>query len=151
MAVYDVLHINGLVQDCRYSSALEMVLLQSCTKPWIWLYFRVRLTSKWQSDNRNMPTILYGSHRHNQIRITNEIFDHQCDYHHNFHYYYFLQTFHFHFDCLYRFLLISSLSLYTNAMWHLWLYFMTTHWIWHITAAMAIWLITYCLAEFKFI
>ena len=26
-------HIDGLVQDCRNSSALAMELLQSCTKP----------------------------------------------------------------------------------------------------------------------
>ena len=29
-----VLHIDGLVQDCRNYSALAMELLQSCTKPW---------------------------------------------------------------------------------------------------------------------
>ena len=33
-------HIDGLVQDCSYSSALVMELLWSCTKPSICVYFR---------------------------------------------------------------------------------------------------------------
>ena len=32
------IHINGLVQDCSNSSVLGLELLQSCTKPSIWLY-----------------------------------------------------------------------------------------------------------------
>ena len=31
-------YIEGLVQDCSNSSALEMELLQSCTKPSIYVY-----------------------------------------------------------------------------------------------------------------
>ena len=31
-----MLYVNGLVQDCRNSSALAMELLQSCTKPSIY-------------------------------------------------------------------------------------------------------------------
>ena len=30
-------NIDGLVQDCSNSSALAMELLQSCTKPWIYM------------------------------------------------------------------------------------------------------------------
>ena len=32
------MHINGLVQDCSNSSALAMELLQSCTKPSIYVW-----------------------------------------------------------------------------------------------------------------
>ena len=32
--------INGLVQDCRYSSVFAMELLQSCTKPWT--YYEIK-------------------------------------------------------------------------------------------------------------
>ena len=32
------LYIHGLVQDCSNSSALAMELLQSCTKPLIWVF-----------------------------------------------------------------------------------------------------------------
>ena len=32
-----MVHVDGLVQDCSNSSALAMELLQSCTKPSIWL------------------------------------------------------------------------------------------------------------------
>ena len=38
----DILHIDGLVQDCSNSSAIAMELLQSCSKPliyiFIWIY-----------------------------------------------------------------------------------------------------------------
>ena len=35
-----LVHIDGLMQDCSYSSALAMELLQSCTKPSMscWLF-----------------------------------------------------------------------------------------------------------------
>ena len=33
-----IFHIDGLVQDCSISSALAMEILQSCTKPLIYLF-----------------------------------------------------------------------------------------------------------------
>ena len=35
--IFASFHIDGLVQDCRISIALAMEILQSCTKPSIWL------------------------------------------------------------------------------------------------------------------
>ena len=39
-----LVHVNGLAQDCGNSSALTLELVQSCTKPsmWIFLYFSLR-------------------------------------------------------------------------------------------------------------
>ena len=33
------IYINGLVQDCSMSVALAMEILQSCTKPLIWIIY----------------------------------------------------------------------------------------------------------------
>ena len=34
--------MDGLVQDCSISSVLAMELLQSCTKPSIWHWYKIR-------------------------------------------------------------------------------------------------------------
>ena len=34
-----LVHINGLVQDCSISSTLAMEIMQSCTKPSIYIIF----------------------------------------------------------------------------------------------------------------
>ena len=42
--------INGLVQDCSISSALALGILQSCTKPLVWLLKILVLASKFCPD-----------------------------------------------------------------------------------------------------
>ena len=45
-------HIDGLVQDCSNSSEFAMELLQSCTKPSIYIYKHILFTKKfWIPDS----------------------------------------------------------------------------------------------------
>ena len=49
-------HIDGFVQDCSISSALSMEILQSCTKPSIWLCQRQRSNPEgYELINRTNP------------------------------------------------------------------------------------------------
>ena len=55
LPAYCMYYIDGLVQDCSYSSALAMELLQSCTKPPI-LFFRF----PWCHQGKGMLSVLLG-------------------------------------------------------------------------------------------
>ena len=49
-------HINALVQQCNNSSALAMELLQSCTKPLIYILF---LNSSFAKSSNSLKWIVY--------------------------------------------------------------------------------------------
>ena len=56
---YNMVYIDGLVQDCSNSCVSAMELLQSCTKPLIWYLFCWWPCEKWVTDfNKHLPPML---------------------------------------------------------------------------------------------